>query len=43
MDPKLLEILVCPLCKGRWFYLKISRNSFANRIGWRIRFATIFR
>ena len=26
MDPKLLEILVCPLCKGPLVYLKDKRE-----------------
>jgi uncharacterized protein YbaR (Trm112 family) len=43
MDPKLLEILVCPLCKGPLVYLKDARQAAgelickADRLGFPIR------
>ena len=43
MDPKLLEILVCPLCKGKLVYRKEARNAAdelickADRLGFPIK------
>jgi uncharacterized protein YbaR (Trm112 family) len=39
MDPKLLEILVCPLCKGPLAYLKEARELIckADRLAFPIR------
>jgi uncharacterized protein YbaR (Trm112 family) len=39
MDPKLLEILVCPLCKGPLLYRKAERELIckADRLGYPIR------
>jgi uncharacterized protein YbaR (Trm112 family) len=39
MDPKLLEILVCPLCKGPLVYLKASQELVckADRLAFPIR------
>lgn len=39
MDPKLLEILVCPLCKGPLFYNKEARELIckADRLAFPIR------
>ena len=40
VDPKLLEILVCPLCKGKLVYRKEARNELickADRLGFPIK------
>lgn len=39
MDPKLLEILVCPLCKGPLVYLKDKQELIckADRLAYPIR------
>jgi len=39
MDPKLLEILVCPLCKGPLLYRKPEKELVckADRLGYPIR------
>ncbi len=39
MDPKLLEILVCPLCKGPLLYRKEARELVcrADRLGFPIK------
>jgi uncharacterized protein YbaR (Trm112 family) len=39
MDPKLLEILVCPLCKGPLLYLRESQELIckADRLAFPIR------
>jgi uncharacterized protein YbaR (Trm112 family) len=39
MDPKLLDILVCPLCKGPLLYRKAERELIckADRLGYPIR------
>lgn len=39
MDPKLLDILVCPLCKGPLLYRKAERELICkpDRLGYPIR------
>ncbi len=43
IDPKLLEILVCPLCKGKLVYRKEARNTApelvckADRLGYPVK------
>ncbi len=39
MDPKLLEILVCPLCKGPLVYRKSAQELVckADRLGYPVR------
>ena len=39
MDPKLLDILVCPLCKGPLLYKKAEKELIckADRLGYPIR------
>jgi uncharacterized protein YbaR (Trm112 family) len=43
VDPKLLEILVCPLCKGKLAYRKDARNDTgelvcrADRLGYPVK------
>jgi len=38
MDPRLLEILVCPICKGPLLYRKAQQELIckADRLGFRI-------
>ena len=43
MDPKLLEILVCPITKGPLVYDKDKQELISSRRGSRIRFGTAFR
>ena len=38
MNPKLLEILVCPVTKGPLVYDKANKNWCQNPRDWRIRF-----
>ena len=39
VDPRLLEILVCPLCKGKLVYLKQQRELVcrADRLGYPVK------
>ena len=43
MDPKLLEMLVCPVTKGPLIHDRERRSSSRSRRGSRIRSATAFR
>ena len=36
VDPKLLEILVCPLCKGKLFYRKAADELVCRADRWAI-------